>query len=219
MHAVIVGASGVVGRALMAQLAQDARFETVTAVSRRPLHDAPVPVRVVDFADATQLREALAGDVLFCALGTTTRAAGKQGLAAVDRDLVVRCAQAALAAGAQTLVVVSSLGASAKAWSHYARVKGQMEAAVSGLGFGAVHIVRPSLLMGPRAERRFAETAGKLAMRGIGPVLPARWRGIDPSAVAEAMRELAINGAAGAWVHHLPLRGAGVKAPGRVNRL
>ena len=41
--------------------------------------------------------------------------------------------------------------------AYYNRVKGRMEAAVSALDFAAVHIVRPSLLLGERSERRPSE--------------------------------------------------------------
>ena len=57
--------------------------------------------------------------------------------------------------------------------SFYARVKARTEAAVAESGFDSVHIVRPSLLLGPRTESRPMEGFA----RWIAPVLNPLLRG------------------------------------------
>jgi len=76
-------------------------------------------------------------------------------------------ASAARAAGAETMVHVSALGADRRAKSNYARTKAAGEAAVLQEVSGAV-ILRPSLVFGPEDElfNRFA------AMAGYSPFLP-----------------------------------------------
>ena len=58
--------------------------------------------------------------------------------------------EAARAAGATRFVVVSSVGASSNSKKFYLRTKGEMEEAVTDLGFASVDILQPSLLLGPR---------------------------------------------------------------------
>jgi uncharacterized protein YbjT (DUF2867 family) len=52
---------------------------------------------------------------------------------------------------------VTAVGADAKSGIYYNRVKGILEADLSGLPFTGLHIFRPSLLLGERNESRPAE--------------------------------------------------------------
>ena len=130
-------------------------------------------------------------DVVFCCLGTTIKQAGSQrAFLAIDFDLVVSIARAAAAAGARSLVVVSSVGADPASANFYLRTKGEMEQAVGEIGFAKFGIVRPSLLLGDRDEFRPAEALGKIATTLINPFLLgglAKYRGVDADTVATAM--------------------------------
>src|SRR5690606_8438631 len=106
-------------------------------------------LHVLDFT-AAELRVPPADDVCI-ALGTTIKAAGSQAaFRRVDFDAVVNTARAARAAGATRLAVVSALGADARSRVFYNRVKGEMQQAVQALGYDAVVIAQPSLLVGDR---------------------------------------------------------------------
>lgn len=201
--ALLAGATGLVGAALLAQLLADARYAKVQAPARRAL---PVPpgeklaVLALDAAPTAPIT------VFFCALGTTQKAAGSRAaFRAVDVDLVLDLARRARAAGAETAVIVSSVGADARAPSFYLRCKGEMEQGVCALGFTRVHLLRPSLLLGAREDARPAEAlAQRLAplygglMRG--PL--ARYRPVRAEAVAEQMRRAADQAAPGVYQHH-----------------
>lgn len=200
----VVGATGAVGTALCKQLAKRGELRA-HALIRQQTAKLPIDTQLVDFDDDAALSSALVCDVLVCALGTTQAKAGKAGLKAVDQDLVVRCARAAAAAGAQRLVVVSALGASAKSPSWYSRVKAAMETQVQQLGFDVVHIVRPSLLLGDRSELRPAEALGQRAVPLLNAVLPPSWRAIHVDDVASSLLDLALRDTTGCWVHLLPL--------------
>jgi len=105
---------------------------------------------------------------------------------------------------------VSAVGASLKSPAFYSRVKARMEQAVSDLPFEAVHVVRPSLLLGARAQFRPAERAATLLAPLLAPLLLGplkKYRPARAADVAAAMVKLAWTRAKGAHVHHLPLQG------------
>lgn len=188
-EAVVLGGTGLVGRALVDMLLADARWRSVTTLGRRPL-DITSPRLVQRTLDLAALSDAdvPAGAHAFCALGTTIRAAGSQAaFEAVDRGLVVRLARACAARGAASLHVVSAAGANADSRVFYNRVKGEMEREVAAAGVRCTFLYRPSLLLGPRTERRPMEAAAMRAARVLAPALPRAWRAIPAERVAAAM--------------------------------
>jgi len=84
----------------------------------------------------------------------------KEAFRRVDLDYVVRFAEAGRAAGAGFMALVSSVGADEKAGSFYLKVKGEAERRLEEIGFEALHIFRPSILLGKRDERRPGEEWG-----------------------------------------------------------
>jgi uncharacterized protein YbjT (DUF2867 family) len=205
-HTVLLaGASGLIGRALLAQLAADTDVQQVHALGRRagsvPSTGPHIATLVVDYAALPALPRA---DEAYCALGTTIGQAGSQAaFRRVDVDAVVHFARAAQAAGVRGLAVVSALGADARSPVFYNRIKGEMETALGALGFERLVIARPSLLIGDRAAlgqpQRLGERLAIAATRPIAGLMPARWRPIQAAAVAQAM------------VHALRLAGTGVR--------
>jgi uncharacterized protein YbjT (DUF2867 family) len=125
------------------------------------------------------------------ALGTTIRKAGsQQAFRRVDFEYPLSAAKQALNAGAKQFILVSSVGADPGSRNFYLRTKGELEQAVSALGFQAVHIFRPSILLGKREEFR----AGERVATVIAPVLNLmlmgvlrRYRAIRAATVGRAM--------------------------------
>jgi uncharacterized protein YbjT (DUF2867 family) len=192
--ALVAGGSGLVGSALLPLLLGAREYARVHALSRRalPIEHARLANRVVRF-DApleSQLKGLKCQDA-FCCLGTTLRAAGSTtAFRAVDHDLVIAYARAALALGAERFVLVSSVGANARARNLYLRVKGEVELAVERLRFGSLQIMQPSLLMGMRRERRPLELIAQPLLLLVAPLLLgpwARYRPISAAVVAAAM--------------------------------
>ena len=192
--ALVAGATGLVGRQLLAQLLADRHTGMVHALVRREVADLPQSPRLlchqVDLTGRLRLPAATAA---FIALGTTIKAAGSQAaFAAVDRDAVLAVARAAQKVGVARLAVVSALGADAQSKVFYNRVKGEMEAQLTALGFERLVIARPSLLSGQRAALdQPARWGEKLALAMTAPIaglLPARIRPIEAAVVARAMR-------------------------------
>jgi uncharacterized protein YbjT (DUF2867 family) len=193
--ALVAGGSGLIGSRLLPLLLAAPEYGRVYALSRRPLpmEHARLANRVLRF-DApfeAQLKGLICHDA-FCCLGTTLRAAGSQAaFRAVDQGLVVAFVRAALAAGAQRIVLVSSVGADPGSKNFYLRVKGETERAVEALRPRSLDILQPSVLLGVRRDWRAFELAVQLAMMPIGPLLLGEWarfRAIEAATVAAAMR-------------------------------
>jgi uncharacterized protein YbjT (DUF2867 family) len=189
----VAGTTGLVGRALVPLLEADPQVALVHALLRRAAVDVPhhpkLQLHLVDFASLPALPPV---DAAFCGLGTTIKVAGsKDAFREVDFDHVVSFANAAHAAGARCFAVVSSLGADAQSSVFYNRVKGEMEAAVAGIGFECVVIVRPSLLIGDRSQLgqppRHGEWIAQRVLGPLAPVLPAAVRPIPAMTVARSM--------------------------------
>jgi uncharacterized protein YbjT (DUF2867 family) len=187
----LAGASGLVGRAILQGLLADESVAAVHTLGRRslPVQHPKLTQHSVDFKALPALPRL---DEAFIALGTTIKVAGSQeAFRAVDYEAVVAVAEAAKQAGARRLGVVSAMGASTRSGIFYNRVKGEMEAAVSALGFDTLVIARPSFLAGDReALGQPVRSGEKLALgisRWLAPLIPANYRSIDSSAVARAL--------------------------------
>lgn len=191
--ALVVGATGLVGSECVARLLDDAAYASVVVLARRPLtrtHDK-LRVHVVDFDRPEQWQSLAAGDDVFCCLGTTIKKAGSQAaFRRVDFGYAMAVARAARGNGSQQFLLVSSLSSNPRSPVFYSRVKGELEAAVSALGFPALHIFRPSFLVGEREEHRTGERmalaiGGVLAVALVGPL--RRYRPIAGATVAACM--------------------------------
>jgi uncharacterized protein YbjT (DUF2867 family) len=196
MTALLAGATGLIGRELAAQWQGPGRLHLFV---RRPVaHLAPHQTQhVVDFTELPPLPTA---QEAYCCLGTTIKAAGSQAaFRAVDFDAVLAFARAARAAGVKRFGVVSALGADAGSRNFYNRVKGEMEAALAGVGFPLLVIARPSLLVGDRAAlgqpARGGEALAIALTRPVAGLIPKAWRPIEAARVARALlRSLAEDG-------------------------
>ncbi len=209
--ALVAGATGLVGRALLNKLLEDDSYSTVKVIGRTLPSARPPKLQFIlsDFSDLEKLGAQLAADDVYCCLGTTLRRAGsKAAFERVDYHMVVDLARAARKAGAKKFLVVSAAGSSLRSPSFYSRVKARMEQAVGDAGLETVHILRPSLLLGERAEFRpgewLAQKLSPLLSRLLdGPL--KKYRPISAEAVADAMIVLAKMEDPGVHIHHLPL--------------
>ena len=154
-------------------------------LARKPLpatttRDPRVTVLVGDMASLAGKAGAI--DDVYIALGTTIKVAGsEEAFRAVDLDLVVAIARRAREAGARRLAVVSALGADRRSCVFYSRVKGEMEEAVTALGYESIVLARPALLLGDRESLGQPTRAGEVwAARWLGPVLPLLPAGVRP---------------------------------------
>ena len=202
--ALLAGATGLIGRALLPLLLQADDYEKVHLLLRRAVPGLPrdnkLVAHQVDFAAGAGPLPAV--DDVYIALGTTIKVAGSQAaFRAVDFDAVVDTARAAHAAGARRLAVVSALGADAGSAVFYNRVKGEMQAAVAKIGYESVLIAQPSLLVGDREALGQPARPGEVwAARLLRPVMgwvPARVRPIEARTVAHALLQSMLDASPG----------------------
>ena len=202
--ALLAGATGLIGRALLARLLDAPDYSRITALVRRPPTDLAahpkLDLRIVDFANLPQPFPAV--DDVYVALGTTIKTAGSQeAFRQVDFDCVVGVARAARSAGATRLAVVSALGANPHSHVFYNRVKGEMQQAIADLGYESLVIAQPSLLVGDRAALgQPVRNAEVLVARLLRPVMGFVPKGVRPIAagdVGSAMLRATLAGQAG----------------------
>ncbi len=203
-HILLVGATGLVGRRVIAHAGELA----LTVLARRDVDDLPErhaplvapPQRWPDIIAAERPA------VLISCLGTTIRAAGSQAaFRAVDHDLILSAARGARLGGAAHMIVVSSVGASAKSGNFYLRTKGETEAGLRALGFDRLDVLRPGLLTGDRpGPARLGEGIAMAAAPFTDALLHGslrRYRSIPAETVARAIVALASRRESGTHVH------------------
>jgi len=206
MIATLIGGTGLTGSLLLRQLLADAEISRVISVSRKSLelvNPKLTEVLLSDLAQLPALAEKLRGELYFCCLGTTIKAAGsKQNFEKVDHEAIVAFAQIARAHEATSLVLVSAMGANAGSGIFYNQVKGRTEDDVRALGLRSLIIFRPALLNGPRRDFRLAEKIVAATLVPLSRLLPDRTR---KSLITEAptltVRMLAEGKAAPLGVH------------------
>jgi len=203
---VIAGASGLIGQQAADLLA--ATGAEVHALLRKPHEEglSGIIQHVGQGDEWPEMISSLSPDVAISCLGTTMRIAGSQAaFRAVDHDLVLAFATAARAAGAKQMIAVSSVGASKKSGSFYLRTKGEVEEALSHLGFERLDIIRPGLLTGgERSDSRPGESLGIMFapltdMLMLGGF--SRYRSTSSAKVAKAIAKLSECRGQGRFIH------------------
>ncbi|CAD7287208.1 NAD(P)H-binding protein [Campylobacter suis] len=157
--ALVVGATGVVGREILLQLLADERYDKVIVWARREIKisSAKLETRVIDFEKISEL--SLYGvDEVFCALGTTiNQAKTRANFIKVDFTYTFEIAKVAKISGVQKFILISAPNANSTSKNFYLCTKGKVEDAIRGLRFKALHIVRAPLIDGKRAQFRLGE--------------------------------------------------------------
>lgn len=216
----LAGASGLTGSALLRLLLGDTPFARVIALSRRPLplEHARLANRILRLEEVeASLKGARCSDA-FCALGAAggPRADAAQ-LDAVDLQGVLAFARAARAGGANRFVVISAAGADRNAGNAFLRTKGEMEAALRTLGFAALDILQPGVIVGTRPGDGAAALVRQGLLAAAAPLLRRAPRGLAPVAATElaaAMLGCALSGRSGIRT----LAGPALQAASRVPR-
>lgn len=206
--AVIFGATGLIGSSCLHRLLEHDSYRKVISIGRKPIgisHPKLVHYQV-DMRDSENYRHLMHGDDLFICLGTTMKKAGsKEAFYAVDHNLMFDIAKSGSLQNMNQLIIVSSVGADKNSFIFYLKVKGELEDDVRRLPFWSVQIMRPSVLLGQRKERRIAEkVAGRLS-KGLqyfsgsilGDIAP-----VEADDVAKAMIQSAQGLEKGTHIHH-----------------
>jgi uncharacterized protein YbjT (DUF2867 family) len=214
--AVVAGATGLVGSALVERLLACADYTRVVALARRPLAAKANRRLITVGAEFNALEETLKSALadqpgldVYCCLGTTIKQAGSESaFRRVDYEFVLALGQWARKHGARRLMVVSALGADPASRVFYNRVKGEMERDLRKLGLRSLTILRPSLLDGERPEFRPGEWLALAVTRPLRRLIPASMRPISAADVAQSMIDAALADTAPAVIESVAMQGA-----------
>ena len=190
--AVVIGASGLIGKTLVRKLLEDNRYNSVKVFVRGSINISKTKLveYIVDFDKITDWKSNITGDELYSAMGTTIKKAGsKEAQYKIDVTYQYEFAKAAAENGVKSYFLVSSSGANAKSKLFYMKIKGELEEKVKLLPFKKIRIFRPSLLLGERNEKRFGEKAAERLLKIVVPLFSflKNQRPIEGEKVARAM--------------------------------
>ena len=200
MKALLFGATGLTGSILLNYLLEDESYEKVSVFSRRALdvQNPKLEVHICNLLDLDSVQDKIVGDVAFVNIGTTLKKTPDQDLYySIDHGIPTNVARIAKTNGVNRLLVVSAMGADPNSSIFYNRTKGQMEADVFSFGPKESFIFQPSLIDGPRPERRIAEYTGILIFRFLnlfmfGPL--RKYKMIKAEHISKAMQIVASKG-------------------------
>ncbi|NTW24822.1 MAG: NAD(P)H-binding protein [Lentimicrobium sp.] len=193
LTAVIFGGSGLTGRFLKELLLKDSRYEKLILFVRKemPAYHGKIRQVVFDPDKISEIESEITGNQVFCCIGSTIKKAGsKDVFFKIDHDLVINIAKAAFKNQIPVFTVISSIGAKANTSNFYLNTKGLMEENLKSIGFKNLNILRPSMLLGLRSERRMMEETGKVVMKALGFLFIGKlkkYKPIHAETVARAM--------------------------------
>lgn len=191
--AIVFGASGLVGQHVVAELVSNDAYNKIIVVARRKIDLAGSKIEecIFDFGRIGEELSGMQADEAYICLGTTLKKAGSvERVEQIDRDMPIAIAHALKENGVDSVAIVSSIGADATSKNYYLRIKGEMEAGLQALKFSKLAIVRPSIILGARKEKRFAETVGKAVMHIFGFVFIGKlrkYKAIHAKTIARSM--------------------------------
>ena len=166
--AIIIGATGLTGSALLNKLLNDDNFNRVISFSRKQikLTHPKLIQHTIDFNQLNNYKDLIKGDVVFCCMGTTIKTAGSQeAFKKVDLIYPTEFAKIAKQNGVKAFYLQSSLGADSNSNNFYLKTKGEAEHKIQQLNFMSFAVFKPSILLGKRFEFRFGEFVVKVVMR------------------------------------------------------
>lgn len=189
--AILIGATGLVGKALLELLLKQEEYGKVVVFGRRSvdMQHLKLEEHIINF-DAPKEWEALVqGDVLFSSLGTTlARAGSKAAQYKVDYTYQYAFAAAAARNGVPVYVLVSAPYVKPDALVFYSKMKGELERDVRKLPFQSFTFIQPGLLFGSREVHRTGEAIAYIVLKVFNAVgLFRGYRPVSGTTVAKAM--------------------------------
>lgn len=159
--AVIIGATGAVGKEILKEILADNFYNKVYILGRESIGKLGDEERltkiIVDFENLNFDTSILEDADVFASLGTTIKIAGsKENQRKIDVDYTVNFSK--LCEGkVRSFNVVSAIGANSKSKNFYNSLKGELEDKLKVMNLGVLRIFQPSLLISKRDDKRFLE--------------------------------------------------------------
>jgi len=195
IEAAVFGASGLVGYKLIEFLKKDVNFKQINLVVRSPLNlnHRKIKIHEINLFKKFEILESLkTSKVVFLTIGTTmSKVKGdKDKYRRIDFGITKDIADSCKELGVDKLILVSSSGADFKSKSFYLKLKGEVEKYVTDINLKSVSILRPSLLLGKRNEKRFGEKLAQMIIPKISFLMPSKYKPISAEKVARAMVQI-----------------------------
>lgn len=159
--AVIIGATGAVGREILEEVLEKEFYKKVYVLGRssvtKLVDNEKLERIVVDFENLEFETNILNNADVFAALGTTIKIAKtKENQRKIDLDYTINFAK--ICEGrVRSFNVVSAVGANRKSKNFYSSLKGELEEQLQKMNLGTLRIYRPSLLIAKRVDNRRME--------------------------------------------------------------
>ena len=196
--ALLLGATGLVGREVLDLLLQSDAYDQVTLLTRRTSKQTHPKLQeiVVDFASLGNVDKShFQVDAVFSCLGTTkSKTPDTQQYKQIEISYPVYVAEQAMAQGAHSFHYVSALGASARSRFPYNQIKGtaeqQLQEVQAKWPQSYFVMYRPSFILGARGESRPLEGLAIFLSKGLDLFLRGPWRklhSIHALTIAQAM--------------------------------
>ena len=186
----IFGSTGLIGGHALEFLLKDNEFKKINLVSRRPtfIKNKKIEEYIIDFNNYSETKRSIQNsEIVISSIGTTQSGVkgDKNEYRKIDYGITLNIAKACKESDVKKFIFVSTIGADINSKNFYLSLKGEIEESVLNFNINSVHIMRPSLLLGKRKERRFGEKVAQNLMPLISSLLPNKYRPIDSILVAK----------------------------------
>ena len=192
--AVIIGATGAVGKEILKEILADNFYNRVYILGRESIGKLGDEERltkiIVDFENLNFDTSILENADVFASLGTTIKIAGsKENQRKIDVDYTVNFSK--LCEGkVRSFNVVSAIGANSKSKNFYNSLKGELEDKLKVMNLGVLRIFQPSLLISKRDDKRFLEELFMKVSSVFQLVLKGKAKKYSPIEVSVLGREI-----------------------------
>jgi len=205
--ALILGASGLVGKDLLKILINSSEYNKITLLVRKKIDisNCKVHQEIIDFDNLENYSSFFNVDNVFCCLGTTMKIAKtKEKFQRVDLDYPLISAKITKQIGKGNFYVVSAMGADENSRIFYNKIKGKLERQLKDMQLNTLHIFKPSMLSGNRTEFRLSEKISlslskSLPFLFIGNL--KKYKPIETKDVALAMYLASLSETNGTYIH------------------
>jgi uncharacterized protein YbjT (DUF2867 family) len=189
--AIILGGTGQVGGAAVAELLAIPECREVVLVSRRPIasrsrvRNVVLDTGAADFAERTAdlarevLRQGSASAVSCMGVGSGSMRWSEEELKRLEVGVVGAFARGCHEAGIAQFCLLSAVGSTARSRFRYVRVMGMKEDAVRSIGFTRLAIFRPGIIVGNAHTPAWAGWLGSL--------VPGRFGNIDQQVLGRSV--------------------------------
>ena len=195
----IVGASGLVGGEILENL-KTTNNELILLSRKKLLYENSINQIVIDFEDIDSLDTNLKIDEIYIGIGHKLSLSeliyikknNRKSFVKVDFHYIKKVAEFGKNCGANSIGLISAIGANTKSFNTYLKVKGDVEQEIKLVGYKKIIIAHPSHLLGKRAGedipmnvKVFEQITNLFGFFMIGPL--EKFRNVEAKKVAKGI--------------------------------